>query len=354
MNEANRQPVTVHPLVARGAAYSWRLLAIAALVFAALWVAGRVLVVLVPLAVAGLLARALWPVHARLCAHRWKPSLAAATTLVGFLIAVAAALGFVGWAIAGERDEIGPTLSAGLDDIEDWLVDDSPFDVSRADAERWRDQAGDAVAEFIRSGGGNGSAEDGVMLAGEVLIGVLLALIVTFFLLKDGPRFVDKAVARAPADRQPVTRRSLERAWGAAGGYLRGAALLGVVEAIAIGVALFFVGARLVAPVMLITFLAAFVPIVGAVAAGVVAVLVALVTAGTGPAIIVAVVAILVQQFDNDLLAPVIFGRAVRLHPLVVLLGIATGGALFGLVGTVFAVPVLAVTLNAIDEWRSD
>lgn len=343
---------SVHPLVARGAAYSWRLLAIGLFVAATLWLAGRVLVVLVPLAVAGLLARALWPIYAWLRDHRWKPSLAAASALVGFLLAVSAALGFVGWAVAGEINEIGPTLSAGLDDVEDWIVEDGPFDVSRADVERWRDQAGDVVAEFLRSGGG-GSAEEGVVLAGEILIGTLLALVVTFFFLKDGGRFVDRVVGWAPDERRPLARRTLDRAWGAAGGYLRGAALLGVVEAIAIGAALFFVGARLVAPVMLITFLAAFVPIVGAVSAGVVAVLVALVTAGTGPALIVAVVAVVVQQVDNDLLAPVIFGRAVRLHPLVVLLGIAAGGALFGLIGTVFAVPFLAVTLNALDEWRS-
>ena len=119
-----------------------------------------------------------------------------------------------------------------------------------------------------------------------------------------------------------------------------------------IGVTSLLVGANLVVPVMVVTFLAAFVPIVGAVAAGVVAVLVALVTAGPVPALIVAAVAIVVQQLDNDLLAPVIYGRTLRLHPLVILLGIAAGGSLFGLVGTVFAVPVLAVVLNAAGEVR--
>ena len=114
------------------------------------------------------------------------------------------------------------------------------------------------------------------------------------------------------------------------------------------------VGSSLVVPVMVVTFLAAFVPLVGAIAAGVVAVLVALVTAGPVPALIVAAVAIIVQQLDNDLLAPVIYGRALKLHPLVVLLGIAAGGALFGFVGTVFAVPVLAVAINAVSEIMRD
>ena len=171
--------------------------------------------------------------------------------------------------------------------------------------------------------------------------------------VKDGRGLVAKVVGSVPAERRDVAGRAIRRGWDAAGGYLRGAALLGIVEAIAIGGALFAVGADLVAPVMVVTFLAAFVPLVGAVLAGLMAVLVALVTAGSVQALIVAAVALLVQQLDNDLLAPVIYGRALRLHPLVILLGIASGGTLFGLVGTVFAVPVLAVALNALDEVRA-
>jgi predicted PurR-regulated permease PerM len=340
----------VHRVVAVGAAYAWRLLAIGLAVAAVVWLTGQLLVVVVPLAVAALLARALSPVSSRLRRRGLKPALAAILTLLGFLVVVAAAVGFVGWAVAGEVDELGPTISAGVDDVTDWLVQDSPFDVSRDDVARWREQAGDALSAFVRSSGG--SALSGAVLAGEIVVGMLLAVIVTFFLLKDGRHFVERAVGTVPADRRPDARRVLDRAWEAAGGYLRGAALLGVVESVIIGLTSLLVGADLVAAVMLLTFLAAFVPIVGAIVAGIVAVLVALVTAGTVPALIVGAVAIVVQQLDNDLLAPVIYGRAVRLHPLVVLLGIAAGGALFGIVGTVFAVPVLAVTLNAFAEAR--
>ena len=354
-DDAPRAPagVSVHRAVAVGGAYAWRLLAIGVLVAAALWLTGQLLVVVIPLAIAALLSRALSPVSSRLRKRGAKPALAASATVLAFVVVVAAAMGFVGWAVAGELDELGPTLSRGVDDLTDWLVDDSPFEVTRDDVERWRAEAGDALSSFIRSGGG-GSALSGAVLVGELVVGTLLALIVTFFFLKDGRRFVDRAVLVAPASRRSLTRRALERAWEAAGGYLRGAAGLGIVESIIIGITLLLVGAKLVAAVMLITFLAAFVPIVGAITAGVIAVLVALVTAGTVPALIVAAVAIVVQQIDNEVLAPVIYGRAVRLHPLVVLLGIAAGGSLFGLVGTVFAVPVLAVTLNAFDELRRD
>jgi predicted PurR-regulated permease PerM len=101
---------------------------------------------------------------------------------------------------------------------------------------------------------------------------------------------------------------------------------------------------------MILTFLAAFVPIVGAITAGVVAVLVALVTGGVGSAAIVAIVAIAVQQLDNDVLAPWIYGRALRLHPVVILVSVVAGGALFGIAGTLLAVPVVAVVVNVFKE----
>lgn len=342
----------VHPGVQRAAAYSWRLLVIGAAVAAVIWLTGQLLLVVVPIAVAGLFACALTPISSRLRDAGWRPALVAAVTLFGFVLVLGGVGAAVGVAVAGEVSELGPTLSQGLDDVEDWLVEDGPFDVSRQDINEWRQQAGDALSSFISSG--RGSIASGALVAGEVIVGALLSLVVTFFFLKDGRRFVDSAVRRFPVGRRDVARRAAQRGWDGAGGYLRGAALLGVVEASAIGLAILLVGGRLVVPVMVLTFLAAFIPIVGAVAAGIMAVLVTLVTAGAVPALIVAAVALVVQQLDNDLLAPVVYGRALQLHPLVVLLGIAAGGSLFGFVGTFFAVPVLAVTLNALDEVRGD
>jgi predicted PurR-regulated permease PerM len=342
----------INPSVELGAAYAWRILAIAALVVAVLWLTGQLLVVVIPLAVAALLTRALSPVASLLKDRGVKPGAAAAVSLISFLIMLSATIGLVGVAVAGEVDDLGPTLSEGVDDVVDWIVDDSPFDVSRSDIDGWRDRAGEALSSFVSSG--EGSVLSGALLAGEVVIGALLSLIVTFFFLKDGRRMVTTALGAVGSGHRQQAERAADRGWTAAGGYLRGAAVLGVVEAGLIGLTLWIVGAGLVVPVMVVTFLAAFVPIVGAVAAGIVAVLVALVTAGTVPALVVAAVAIVVQQLDNDLLAPVIYGRALQLHPLVVLLGIAAGGSLFGLVGTFFAVPVLAVGLNAYDGFRHE
>ncbi len=339
--------VPIHPRIAQGAAYGWRLLVIALAIVAALWLAGQILVVLVPIGVATLLTRALFPVHSRL-RERLPAALSATVTLLGFLIVLGAALGFVGWSVAGEVDNLPTTLERGIEDITDWLVEDSPFDVNRADAERWRREAGDALRGFVRSVGG----ETNAVMVGELAVGIVLALVLTFFFLKDGRRFAARATLLLPVRQRATGQRMLDRSWAALGGFLRGAALLGIVEAVVVGIAMFFAGARLIPAVMLITFLAAFVPLVGAITAGVIGVLVTLVTAGTVPALIVGGVVLVVQQLDNDVLAPFIYGRAVRLHPLTILIGIAAGGALFGFVGTVFAVPVLAVGINAYDERR--
>jgi predicted PurR-regulated permease PerM len=116
---------------------------------------------------------------------------------------------------------------------------------------------------------------------------------------------------------------------------------------------LLLVGGDLIVPVMLLTFVAAFVPIFGALVAGIVATLVALVTAGTVPALIVAGVALVVQQLDNDVLAPFIYGRSLQLHPVVILLSVVTGGALLGIAGAVIAVPLVAVAVSVGKELRT-
>jgi predicted PurR-regulated permease PerM len=340
----------VHPLVERAAAYAWRLLVIAAALVAVLWLTGRLLIVAIPVAVAVLLTRALTPVRDWMTRRRLPAGLAALATLLLFLLVLAGVLGAAGALMANEVEDLGPTLDAGIADIERWLVEDSPFDVSAGDVQRWRTQAGDALRGFF--GSDQGAIAARAVLAGELVVGVILTLVVTFFLLKDGHRLMRFTTGHAGRRSEDVAAAA-QRAWAALGGYLRGAALLGLLEGVIVGVTLSAVGAELAVPVALITFVFAFVPIVGAITAGVVAVLVALATAGFTAAVITAIVVVIVQQLDNDLLAPIIYGRALQLHPLVVLLGIGAGGALFGFVGTVFAVPVLAVIINVSDELRS-
>lgn len=340
----------VHPVVERLAAYAWRLLVIAAAGGAVLWLIGQVWVVGASVVIALMLARVLNRPASWLRARGWPPALAATTVLLVFLPLVVAALTFVGVSVAGEADELGPTVSQAVDDIEKWLIEDSPFNINAADIEELRRNAGQAVGDTLRSSGGK--VVSGAILVVEVLLSVLLGLILTFFLLKDGDRFVAWIQRQMPGARRPLAGRLAERAWRTLGGYLRGAAVLGLVEGTIIGITLAIVGAELAPAVGMVTFLLAFVPFVGAIVAGVLAALVALATAGTAAALIVVIVAVVVQQLDNDLLAPMIYGKALEIHPVVILLAITAGGALFGLAGSFLAVPVTAVVTNVLAEAR--
>jgi putative heme transporter len=340
----------VHPTVDRVAAYSWRFLVIGAAVYATLWLIGELLLVVIPLAIAFLIIRALVPVDGWFRKRGLPPVLAAVTTVILFLVVLIGTLTMISFNVASEFGELGNTLQQGVSDIEDWLVEDSPFDISRADVERWRGDIESTANRVLRSSGG--TVASGARLAAEVVVGMILTLMIAIFLLKDRERMKMYVLKTVPDSRRDVTRRAAMRAWTTTGGFLRGAAILGVVEAMAKGIAMQLVGANLVVPVMVLTVIAAFVPIVGAIVAGVIAVLVTLVSAGLGAAVIVAIVAIVVQQLDGDVLAPVIYGQQLQLHPLTILLGITAGTALFGFVGAVLAVPVLAVVLNIIDEVR--
>jgi putative heme transporter len=347
------RPVTpeVNRRVRWAAAYAWRLLLIAALAYGALWLLGQLLLVAIPIAVALLLSRALMGPTTWLERRGLPPALAATVAVVGFILVISALIGTVGASVATEFDELGPTLSQGIDDIETWLVEDSPFDLDRERLDELRSQAGDRLTSIASSA--SGSFASSAVIAFEIVAGGLLALVITFFLLKDRDLFRRFFLRIAPEGRRSDVHAMGERGWSTLGGYLRGVALLGIVEATVIGGAVWIVGGNLAGAVVVVTLLGAFIPIVGAIAAGVIAVIVTLVTAGLTPALIVAVVALVVQQLDNELLAPWIYGKSLQLHPLVILLGVTAGTTLFGFVGALLAVPVIAVTINVIDEARN-
>jgi predicted PurR-regulated permease PerM len=335
----------------RLAAYSWRLIVVGAGVVAALWILRRARVVFFPLVVALFLTRVLSPVVDWLGRHKWRPGLAAMASILGFFALLTGLVASAVPSFVDELDSVRPTVTRALDDVENWLVDDSPVRVSRETVDRLRERGGERIESLFNSSDDDLTVR--ATLVAEVIAGTLLAVILTFFMLRDGRRFADWVTGLAPEAQRIRVRRSLEAAWSTLAGYLRGATLLGAIESVAIGLTLLLAGGDLVAPVMMLTFVAAYIPLLGAIAAGLVAVLVALVTGGTAAAIAVGIVAVLVQQFDNDLLAPVIYGRALSLHPVVILLSVAAGGALFGIAGTLLAVPVVAVGVNASREYSN-
>ncbi|MGH9228866.1 MAG: AI-2E family transporter [Acidimicrobiales bacterium] len=340
----------IYPVVARLGAYSWWLIGIGIVGLAALWLVARLWVLLLAAAVAALLSRALDPPARYLRARGLPRALVAVSVLFGFIVVLAGIVALLVPSIANEFEDLGPTIEDAIDDVEDWLVDDSPFDVSRQDVQDFRDEADERVGDLLESQ--SGALISGTILVFEAFAGILLALITTFFILKDGDRFGDWFVARFPHHRRDLTSRLGARAWRTLGGYLRGSATLGVIEGTIIGTTVWLVGGSLALPVAVITFFAAFIPFAGAIIAGVIAVLVTLVTAGFGGAVVVAIVALAVQQLDNDFLAPWVFGKNLELHPLVVLVAITAGGTLFGAFGAFLGVPVSAVLINILAEAR--
>lgn len=339
---SHREPVRLPRTLLVLTAWSWRLLVIGVAVLALALLAVRLRIVLLPVGIALLLTTALMPLRTALTDRGVPRPLA----MLGVVAAFFGTIALVGWVVVppliDEFQDLDKTLDRAVVDVEEWLVD-GPLSLDEQLVRDAREQIEASIEEFRVS---DGVVVDGATLAGEVLAGLLLSLVITFFILKDGPDIQRAALAKVPEEHVPLVRAAGNGAWGALGGYLRGAALLGAFEGTVIGVTLVLVGAGLALPVAVLTFVSAFFPFVGAILAGAVAVAVALVTGGAAAAGIVAIVAVVVQQLDNDLLAPVIYGRSLQLHPLVVILALTSGGALAGLAGAFIAVPLVAVALR--------
>jgi predicted PurR-regulated permease PerM len=341
----------VHPAIDRFGTTSWRLIGIGIVLAATFWLLAKLWVIVLALAVGVLFARALNPPAEWLRRRGLPPALVAVTVILGFGLLMAGIVASLVPAVTAEFEDLGPTIDNAVDDIEQWLVEDSPFDVSRRDIEDFRDQADDRVSDALSSS--SGTLINGTMVVFEVVTALVLAVITSFFIIKDGGRFGRWTASLLPERHRPLATRLAARAWRTLGGYLRGSATLGLIEGTIIGLTVYLVGGNLAVPVAVVTFFAAFIPFAGAIAAGLLAVLVTLVTAGVDGAIVVGIVALIIQQFDNDLLAPIVFGRSLELHPLVVLFSLAGGAALLGPIGAVFAVPVSAVVINVIAEARA-
>jgi len=341
-----------HPTVLKVAAYAGCLLLVGAATWLVLTVVGRLSLALFPVVVALFLTRVLSVPAGWLRRRGWRPAPAAAVTLIGFLLLLAGLLALIAPPLVSEFEDLGPTIDDGITEIEDWIVEETSLDVTRSDLKDFEDDLAERGREALEDS--QSQVVEGARVTLTALAGLVLALILTFFALKDGPAFQEWATGAIPERRRDAVVKVARASWAALGGYLRGAALLGLVEAVIIGATMAIVGSSLVIPVMLLTFAAAFIPLVGATVAGIIAVVVTLATGGLVPALIVGGTAIVVQQLDNDLLAPWIYGKALEMHPVVILLSITSGTALFGFVGTVLAVPVTAVVLTSVAALRGD
>jgi len=328
----------------RAAAWTWRALVIAAGLYVAARVFGALRIVLVPVLVAALLTAATEPIVRRLQSAGVNRTLAA---VVVFLLSVGLAvtgLVYVGALIGSELSQAEWNIVRG--DVETWLMN-GPADLSPNDIDELEERVSEAVV-----GGVNQVSLRRVQLISSLTGAALLTVVLYFFFLKDVIKMWAWVVSRIRQQRREAVDRAGRAAADALTGYMRGIAVAGVADGVSIGVAMALVGAPLAIPVGVVTGFAAFLPIVGAVLAGGVAVLVTLVFNGPGDALVIAVVALAVQQVEGNVLVPFLMGRQVSLHPALVLISLGVGGAVAGIVGAFIAVPILATAVAAATALR--
>lgn len=343
------RPGEVPRLFALTAAYSWRFLVTVAALFIFVYVLVVLRLIVIPMVVALLISTLLVPLADRL-RNRGVPSLLAAWIVFGGSLGLMAGLvSLLAPAFAGEVDNLGRDVRRGTEDVITWLTT-GPLDLTRTQIDGYIDQLSEQLRE--RQSSLVSGAFKGAYVLVEVVVGALLTGVLTFFFVKDGSRIASALLGMFPARRHDDLRTVSRRSWEALGAYIRGTAVVGLVDAVAIGGTMLVLGVPLVAPIAVITFFAAFFPLVGAVVAGVIAALVALVTTGFVPALVLAAATIVVQQVEGDVIQPLVLGRAVNLHPLVILLSLTAGAIVAGIAGAFLAVPVAAVGAVVVAHMR--
>ncbi len=333
----------VPPAVRAASEWAWRLLLISAAVIALMYLLGFLSEVVVPIVVAGLLAALLTSVHHRL-ARRMSRGVAAGLTVLGTIAIIVGLLTLVGTQISGGFDDMVRQAGTGVTQIRDWVrttfkITDTQFNSYVDQLQRALTSSADLRASAAKAG----------VTATHLVTGLFITLFSLFFFLYDGPRIWAWVVRLFPRSARAKVDSSGAVAWHQLSAYVRATVIVAFVDAV--GITLGAVVLRVPFPLAIgvLVFLFSFIPIVGALLSGAVAVLLALVAQGPVTALIMLGVVVLVQQLESHVLQPFILGRSVKIHPLGVIFAIATGAILAGIVGTLFAVPTLAV-VNAV--WR--
>jgi predicted PurR-regulated permease PerM len=327
------------------AAWSWRIAIILVVAWALAWALAQLSFLVIPVLVAALLAGLLRPVVGWLQRARIPRGLAVAITEIGFVALVAGLLTLVGRQISLGFSQLWDEAVAGLAEVQKWLSE-GPLQLTSAQLETYISDA----QHLLQSN--QGTLMSGVLSvsssAGHFITGALIALFVLVFFLLEGERIWTFLVGLLPRQARPAADGAGRRGWSSLVSYVRVQVLVAGVDAVGIGVGAAILGVPLALPLGILVFVASFIPVVGALVSGAVAVLLALVANGLVNAVIMLVIVVAVQQIESHVLQPLIMGRAVSLHPVAVILAVAAGSYIAGIAGALFAVPTLAVTNTAV------
>jgi predicted PurR-regulated permease PerM len=342
--------------ITTAAAWSWRILIILAMAGVIVWLSRPVSTVIISVAVAALLAGLLYPAVRWLRKHRIHSGIATAITELGAIILVVGLLGLVGQQLVVGFSELSDQVVAGYQQLMTWLSE-GPLHLSVEQV----DNAINSLIDTVRNNSQQlltGAAAVG-STAGEVGTGLLITLFTLIFFLLEGERIWLFLVKLFPQQARRAVNGAGRRGWNSLVSYARIQVFVAFVDAVGIGLSAFFLGVPLAFPLGVLVFLGSFIPVIGAVATGAVAVLLALVANGPVNALLMLIMVLLVQQIESHILQPLVMGKAVSLHPLAVVLAVALGSMVMGIVGALFAVPVMAV-LNTVvrylagRQWEHD
>jgi predicted PurR-regulated permease PerM len=333
------------------AALSWRLLVVVAALYVIGTVVGYLAAVVVPVAIALLLAALLAPAVNHLVRRKVPRGLATVLVLIGGLVVLGGVLTFVIITFINGLPALLVQLSASVDTIGTWLTT-GPLHLSDIQLRGVLDRL---VATLNANQAGiTSGALTTAATVGETLTQMLLVLFTLIFLLHDGAGIWQFLIQAAPSRVRSRVDVAGRRSLAALVSYVRATAAVAVVDAVGIGIGLAILGVPLAVPLAALVFISAFIPVIGAVLAGVVAVLIAMVAKGLVSALILLGIVIAVMQLESHVLQPLLLGRAVKLHPLAVVLAIATGLLTAGIAGALLAVPLLAVLNSGIRSLLSD
>lgn len=327
----------------------WRLLVLAGTVWVLMRIISAVQLVVFAFVIALLITALLQPTVARLRNYGVPRGLATSLTAISGFAVIGLMCWFVTWQVMENIDILSNQIQSGIDDLRNWLLK-SPFHVT--------DKQINQIAKNLREAIGANTDQitsaglEGVQVVVEALTGILLVFFSTLFLLYDGKRIWQWSLKLVPAAARPGVAGAGPRAWRTLTAYVRGTVLVALIDAIFIGLGIYFLNVPMAVPLAVFIFLFSFIPLVGAVASGALAVVVALVTQGVFAAVMTLAVVLAVQQIEGHVLQPFILGRAVRVHPLAVVLTVATGGMVAGIGGAVVAVPLVAVTNTVVGYLR--
>lgn len=339
--------------VALAASWGWRLIVIAAAGLGILWLLGYFSSLTVPIAIAILVSALVRPFVDRIEALRLPRSVATLMVMIFGIGAVVGMLTLVGQQVSTQFDDLRTKVVDGLQEIQDWART-GPLGLSDDQLNSWIDRVTQTIEDYGSNGSGlvNRVTELGTTVT-HLVAGFFIVLFATYFFLYQGGRIWDWVVRLFPRNAREHADRSGRVAWWSLTAFVRATVLVALVDAIGIALVAWLLGVPLVLAIATLVFLGAFVPIVGAFVSGLVAVLVALVAQGPWVAIFMLAGVVAVQQIEAHILQPFLMGHLVQLHPLAIILAIAAGVTVAGIVGALLAVPITAC-VNAIVRYLAD